>query len=189
MYPFVQWTLEDVGQRVRFCISHKNVPVCWVCCLAGRRGGGGGFWALSVTLQSIHSHSFTHSVAAPGLPWQKQNTTESWTLQGKAVHDAHRKGRGGGGGGRVGVSLWRRLLASRPCTFCYDKQASALLRASTCLGGNPECNFWIPRGGGGGGSDRFVDKPVFQPLGAEESIRPVREKKRSFLSHRRGWGR
>ena len=91
MYPFVQWTLEDVGQRVHFSISHKNVPVCWVCCLAGGRGRGGGFWAVSVTLQSTHSHSFTHSVVAPGLPWQKQNTTESWTLQGKAVHDVHRK--------------------------------------------------------------------------------------------------
>ena len=39
------------------------------------------------------------------------------------------------------VSLWRRLLASRPRTFCYDKQAaalrraSALPRASPCLGG------------------------------------------------------
>ena len=51
-------------------------------------------------------------------------------------------GRGAGGGGGwqkalvVGsVSLWRRLLASRRCTFCYDKQASALLRASPCLGG------------------------------------------------------
>ena len=42
---------------------------------------------------------------------------------------------GGGGGWHkalvVGsVSLWRRLLASRLWTFCYDKQASVLLRAS-----------------------------------------------------------
>ena len=67
--------------------------------------------------------------------------------------------RGGGGGWHkalaVGsVGLWRRLLASRPRTFCYAKQASVLLRASAlpraspCLGGggNPECNFgpWRP---------------------------------------------
>ena len=44
-------------------------------------------------------------------------------------------------------------------------------------------------GGGGGGSDRVVDKPVCQPLGAEESIGPVRKKKRSVLPHLRGWGR
>ena len=50
------------------------------------------------------------------------------------------------------VSLWRRLLASRLWTLCYDKQASVLLRASalprasTFLGGNPECNLcpWRP---------------------------------------------
>ena len=63
---------------------------------------------------------------------------------------------GGGGWHKAlvvgSVSLWRRLLASRPQAFCYDKQASVLLRASalprasTCLGGNPECNFcpWRP---------------------------------------------
>ena len=63
---------------------------------------------------------------------------------------------GGGGGGWhkalvVGsVSLWRRLLASRPCSFCYDKQASALLRASAlpwaspCLGGGGGMQVWIP---------------------------------------------
>ena len=57
---------------------------------------------------------------------------------------------GAGGGGIwhkalvVGsVGLWRRLLASGPCTFCYDQPASALLRASAlpqaspCLGGCP----------------------------------------------------
>ena len=66
---------------------------CLLGLLFGGQGVGGGFWAVSVTLQSTHSHSFTHSVAAPGLPWQKQNTTESWTLQGKVMHDAHRNGR------------------------------------------------------------------------------------------------
>ena len=61
-------------------------------------------------------------------------------------HTQPRLAVGGGGGWHkvlvVGsVSLWRRLLASRLWTFCYDKQASVLLqasalpRASTFLGG------------------------------------------------------
>ena len=66
MYPFVQWTLEDVGQRVHFSISHKNVPVCWVCCLAGGRGRGGGLLGC-IRHFTIDSQSFVHSFCgSPG---------------------------------------------------------------------------------------------------------------------------
>ena len=64
----------------------------------------------------------------------------------------------GGGGSAQGPSGWlcwpvaAPIGLSPPLSFCYDKQASVLLRASalprasTCLGGNPECNFcpWRP---------------------------------------------
>ena len=72
---------------------------------------------------------------------------------GRGIHlrGLQRDDRGGWGWHKAlvvgSVSLWRRLLASRLWTFCYDKQASVLPRASTCLGGgNPECNFcpWRP---------------------------------------------
>ena len=48
---------QDVDQRVRFSGSHKNVPFHWVCCLAGR-GGGGHF--------TIHSQPFIQLLGSSG---------------------------------------------------------------------------------------------------------------------------
>ena len=50
-------------------------------------------------------------------------------------------GEGGGGWHKAlvvgSVGLWRRLLASRLWTFCYDKQASVLLQASALPRASP----------------------------------------------------
>ena len=148
------WAKESVSAYcTKMCLSAGSA--------VSRAGGGGGgvvafglYPSLYNRLTVIHSLILWQPRACRGKNRIPQN--HGHFKERRCMMYTERAGEGGGGGGWHkalvvdSVSLWRRLLASRPCTFCYDKQASVLLRASTCLGGNPECNFWIPWGGGGG---------------------------------------
>ena len=105
--------------------------------------------------------------------------------------------KGGGGWHKAlvvgSVSLWRPLLASGPGTLCYDKQASALLRASTFLGGesrmqllpmasSPDglisARYAVILGEGGGSS------PPFALWDADVGCEPLRCKAKTLQSNK-----
>ena len=138
---------------------------CVACGGDGVRGKGRAEVHVGVRVPGDQDWHLQSDKTPSLMDWNRQNdgskTDPKMQNHGVAVSgQAPVTTSGGGGGGwhkalvLGSVGLWLRLLASRLWTFCHDTQASTLLRASAlpraspCLGGggNPECTFcpWRP---------------------------------------------